>query len=99
MSQDLLDRALGYPYPLPSASYVIDKGEVFPLHANDAPLRREGRTPVLAVGSNQSPEQIARKFPDPSWSEIPMTSIPSFQPTSQPMARSPQRCTPAPARR
>jgi hypothetical protein len=26
---------------------------------------------VLAVGSNQSPQQIARKFPDPSWSEIP----------------------------
>jgi len=71
MSQDLLDRALGYPYPLPNASFVIDKGEVFPLHADDAPRRREGRTPVLAVGSNQSPQQIARKFPDPSWSEIP----------------------------
>jgi hypothetical protein len=32
----------------------------------------QGRTAVLAVGSNQSPEQLARKFQGATWDEIPV---------------------------
>ena len=71
MRQDMIDRALGYPYPLPGASYIIEQGAVQPLHEDDAERHREGRTPVLAIGSNQSPKQIARKFPEPDWAHIP----------------------------
>lgn len=71
MTRDLLDRALGYPYPLPGASYIVHRGEVRPFEAEDAPRHRAGRTAVLAVGSNQSPVQIARKFHEPHWGPVP----------------------------
>ena len=35
----------------------------------------QGRTPVLAVGSNQSPEQIARKFPHRSDGIVPVMRV------------------------
>lgn len=71
MSEDILNLALGYPYPLPQSSYLIHDGQVLPLTAADAASHRDGRTPVLAVGSNQSPEQIIRKFPGSEWPPIP----------------------------
>jgi hypothetical protein len=71
MAEDILNLALGYPYPLPDASYVVEGGAVRPMAAEDSVHHRRGRTPVLAVGSNQSPEQITRKFPDAHWPAIP----------------------------
>lgn len=68
--EERLARALGYPYHLPETSYVVSGGKHLPLDHTDAESLRDGRTPVLAVGSNQSPEQIIRKFPDDHWSPI-----------------------------
>ena len=52
--------AKAYPFPIPDASFLYDNGVV---RAPDpARMVRDGRTPVLAAGSNQSPEQIHRKF-------------------------------------
>ena len=53
-----LDRARGYPYAIPEVSYVWRGGEV----AAFDPAMRKDRTPVLAIGSNQSPPQLTRKF-------------------------------------
>jgi len=54
----LLARARGYPYSIPARSFVYrDRGA----GEFDAALTR-GRTPVLAIGSNQSPERLAQKF-------------------------------------
>ncbi len=58
----VLDRARGYPYWAPAQSYVWDPDDdprdVQPFD----PDLTEDRWPVLAVGSNRSPEQLARKF-------------------------------------
>ncbi|MBO6520097.1 MAG: hypothetical protein JJ900_04310 [Rhodospirillales bacterium] len=62
MSEETLKLALGYPYPLPARSYVVDGTRVTDMTADEAASLRRGRTPVLAVGSNQAPEQIIRKF-------------------------------------
>lgn len=53
-----LGRARGYPYAIPQGSYVWRGGET----TGFDPISRKGRTPVLAVGSNQSPQQLTRKF-------------------------------------
>jgi hypothetical protein len=53
-----LDRARGYPYAIPEESYVWRGGETT---AFDPGMRKD-RTPVLAIGSNQSPQQLTRKF-------------------------------------
>ncbi len=51
-------RARGYPYHIPAESFVYrDSG-----HAPFDPALTAGRTPVLAIGSNQSPERLAQKF-------------------------------------
>lgn len=61
-----LDRARDYPYAIPGHSYVWRGGVVAPFD----PAARRGRLPVLAVGSNQSPWQLTRKFGDQG--EIPV---------------------------
>jgi len=66
-----LTRALGYPYPIPDHSYVVYNGDVSPMLRDQAAHLREGRRPVLAVGSNQSPAQIIRKFNGPDWPNVP----------------------------
>ena len=53
-----LARAFEYPYAWPRTSYILHEGE---LHAFD-PAHRHARRPVLAIGSNRSPEQLFRKF-------------------------------------
>lgn len=70
MTKERLARALGYPYPIPDASYVVDRGDVRPLDAGSIDAYRRARTPVLAIGSNQSPMQIARKYPEPDWAPV-----------------------------
>lgn len=61
-----LTRARGYPYAIPETSYLWRGGEVA---AFDPAMRRD-RTPVLAIGSNQSPQQLTRKFGEEG--EIPV---------------------------
>ncbi|MDA9975564.1 hypothetical protein N9F34_01870 [Alphaproteobacteria bacterium] len=56
-----LARALGYPYPSPGRDFVLSDGVARDF---DAGIRLADRTPVLAVGSNQAPEQLRRKFGD-----------------------------------
>ncbi len=53
-----LDRARNYPYAIPGQSFIWRDGGVVPFD----PDARRGRQPVLAVGSNQSPQQLTRKF-------------------------------------
>lgn len=64
--QARLDRARSYPYEIPDGSYLWRGGAVTPFD----PGARTGRLPVLAVGSNQSPQQLTRKFGDRG--EIPV---------------------------
>lgn len=68
----MLALAKGYPFPAPDGSYLFRHGEAEPLAAGSyaaAPYRN--RVPVLAHGSNRSPEQLKRKFGDGA--EIPVT--------------------------
>lgn len=59
----IVRRAIEYPYAAPSHSYLYDAsvpGLWRPLPPDAALL--EGRTPVLAAGSNRAPERLAQKF-------------------------------------
>ena len=58
-ARDALARALGYPYPAHEADFLFRDGRALPLDP-DLPLDR--LTPVIAVGSNRAPAQLARKF-------------------------------------
>ena len=60
--QDRIRHAKSYPFSIPERSYVYDNGTTRRL--DHAEIRRHGRVPVLAAGSNQSPLQIHRKFAD-----------------------------------
>jgi hypothetical protein len=53
--------ARSYPFAIPEGSYLLEDDTVLPRDAFDAVELRD-RTPVLAVGSNQSPEHLRRKF-------------------------------------
>lgn len=65
-------RAFDYPYRRPVGSFGFDgdSGAVGPL----ARLDWAGRVPVLAIGSNAAPEQLARKFVPGGWGTIPVTT-------------------------
>ena len=53
-----LSRARGYPYSIPERSFVYrDRGI-----GDFDPALLAGRTPVLAIGSNQSPQRLVQKF-------------------------------------
>ena len=54
----LLARARNYPYGFPRHSFIYKDGAV---GAFDPDLTK-GRSPVLAFGSNQSPERLTQKF-------------------------------------
>ena len=72
MEPDIFDRAISYPYRIPKQSFVLRDGKDYPLSTADPLSILERRTAVLAVGSNQSPEQLARKFTENLWEEIPV---------------------------
>jgi len=57
-----LARARCYPYCRPAASYIWREGAELPQAQPLHPVHTGGRTPVLAVGSNRSPRQLARKY-------------------------------------
>ncbi len=62
MDRDLLGRAKSYPFRIPGCSYLLVDGGYEEL-PEDGPLPDlSARQPVLACGSNQSPERLARKF-------------------------------------
>ena len=61
MSPDTNARlAPDYPFPHPRHSYVFAEGQA--LAPDAVAWSREGRTAVMAYGSNRSPEVLARKF-------------------------------------
>jgi hypothetical protein len=66
----LILRALDYPYSYPAYDFVLDNGSVAPLQDR---YSLEGRIPVLAIGSNRSPEQLLRKFSDQDF--VPVTCV------------------------
>jgi hypothetical protein len=69
----ILARARDYPYALTGRSYVWSGTQTDPMHVDAFdPVMTEGRTPVLAVGSNQSPQQLARKYGVGSHHAIPV---------------------------
>ncbi len=60
---EILALAKTYPYPAPGASYLFTEGRARPFDgAAGDPRIFEDRTPVIAHGSNRSPEQLARKY-------------------------------------
>lgn len=68
---DPVAHAKTYPFPVPGRSYLFRNGE--PRDLDDHGFDRSGRTPVLAAGSNQSHEQLARKYSVlPGHVEIPI---------------------------
>jgi hypothetical protein len=52
--------AKSYPFPIPPHGYLFEDGGWRPLDGHV--VDRVGRVPVLAAGSNQSPEQLRRKY-------------------------------------
>ncbi len=57
---DPVQHAKNYPFAIPDHSFLFEGGTARRL-GND-PVDRTARVPVLAAGSNQSPEQLARKY-------------------------------------
>ncbi|MBT3559270.1 MAG: hypothetical protein HN644_03255 [Rhodospirillales bacterium] len=64
--------ATRYPYQVPERSYVMDDSAHVVVDHDDHLADLAGRRPVLAVGSNMSPQQLGRKFPLGS---IPVTRV------------------------
>lgn len=73
LTRDERYRAIAYPYPAPETDCVWVDGRITPLvgaGVNDiaSALQSVGadprarRTPILAIGSNRAPSQLARKF-------------------------------------
>lgn len=60
-----IDHAQAYPFFIPPCSYILTDGEYEAL-ADDVSIASitDGLTPVIASGSNRSPEQLAQKYKD-----------------------------------
>lgn len=65
-----LIRAFKYPYDAPHHDFLFHDGAVSVL---DTSFDFAGRQPVIAVGSNRAPEQLARKFGSEQDRTIPVT--------------------------
>ncbi|MFK7963959.1 MAG: hypothetical protein AB8C46_08335 [Burkholderiaceae bacterium] len=70
-------RALAYPYGRPPRSFLFSAGEATELTVETMSAfsrqERQALTPVLAVGSNASPEQLRRKYGQAADVRIPVT--------------------------
>jgi hypothetical protein len=66
--RDRIRHAKSYPFAIPDRSYVYVDGDIRPWDRSFDPA---GRVPVIAVGSNQSPDQLRRKFDRLSGVTIP----------------------------
>ena len=75
MDDDPLLRATTYPYHIPSQSFIFFDGRPLYIGPEDTLPDLSGRIPVLAVGSNQSPQQLARKFPRADWGPFPVIRV------------------------
>lgn len=75
---DPLVRATAYPYAAPAHSYVLTEKGVVALGPG-ASCDLDGRTPVLAVGSNRAPEQLVRKFAPLGGRTLPVTTARLFE--------------------
>lgn len=71
---DPVTRALTYPYPAPPHDYVFRCGTAEPVDRL-TDRDRAGRIPVLAIGSNRAPAQLARKFADMPHAEIAVERV------------------------
>ncbi len=60
-TEQAYETALGYPWPRPPSSFVLDGTDVLELDAWHATATSD-RWPLLAFGSNGSPETLIRKF-------------------------------------
>ena len=67
----LLRLAKDYPYEAPDGCYIFRDGVVELPRQGLPPEAYQGRTPIIAHGSNRSPAQLARKFGDKA--EIPVS--------------------------
>jgi hypothetical protein len=65
---EILTRARSYPFPRPATSVLLERASVRELVELDA----SGRAPVLAYGSNASPESLGWKFPDEREAVVPL---------------------------
>ena len=64
--------ARSYPFDAPEGSFLFRGGVAHPLSTDESGSRLfDGRTPVIAHGSNRAPQQLRRKFGDGV--EIPVT--------------------------
>ena len=59
---DRLAMATGYPFDIPEQSYIYENGAHRAASPGDIEQAATDRVPVIACGSNQSPEQLARKY-------------------------------------
>lgn len=64
MDSDPVRHALSYPFEIPTRSYVVAGDGYEELAESATPPDVSGRRPVLALGSNQSPRQLIRKYKD-----------------------------------
>jgi hypothetical protein len=60
-TEELYEHALGYPWPRPLTSYLLDDGAVLDV-GDDLGALTAGRFPLLAFGSNGAPDRLALKF-------------------------------------
>lgn len=67
---EILRRALGYPYDIRAHSFTLRQGRVEVFDAGTT----AGRHPIIAVGSNRAPHQLARKFRDTPETTLPVQS-------------------------
>lgn len=65
--------AQAYPFAIPDESYVLRDGAKQPLPAGTG--HRRERTPVIASGSNRSPERLAVKYAALSGHSVPVERI------------------------
>lgn len=70
-TDDPLARALGYPYAAHGGDFLFRDGTAQPLPPGH-PF--DGLTPVIAVGSNRAPAQLARKFAEMAVA-VPVTRL------------------------
>lgn len=68
---ELLALAKNYPFDAPRSSYLFRDGEAEPLSGGVSGPGYENRVPVIAHGSNRSPDQLRRKYGRAA--EIPVT--------------------------
>jgi hypothetical protein len=71
LESDLLALAKGYPFESPGRSYLFGADAVVPLEPGAAPEVFAERVPVIAHGSNRSPQQLRRKYGNGA--EIPVS--------------------------